>query len=161
MKLLRSLASLVTLLLISWFSVGCSEQHQETKAGQLLQGEHKLRKMFQNTEIKNTTSTSFFLFMGDYHSQTQQNLLVKFAWQLSDGTFAISSLPLEKIRVSLDKDVETPTIKFRWGPSDSPDLNYIMNERILYAVIKVKESDWPIDINLPLNKQVALNSSGQ
>ena len=76
---------------------------------------------------------------------------------MNDGTYAISSLPLEKIRVKLDKEATTPTIKFKWHPwhgnRGTPQVQYLMDYHVIYALITAKEGDWPIQVNLPLNSR--------
>lgn len=130
----------------------------------VLAGEHSLRKMMPAVESKETkTSGSFFLIMGGVNSETKTSLAVRFAWQLQDGSYAISSLPLEKFRVKLDPQNTAPTIKFRWRsmsrdgmfgyycPSD--DLQCLMEKGFVsYAIVICKPEDWPTGIQLPMNK---------
>jgi len=121
-------------------------------AEQILKGEHKLQKMAEQTEVNSKTSASFFLIMGDINTATKTTLSTKFAWEMNDGTYAVSSLPLEKIRVKIDEKVTMPTIKFRWARSfHKGDLQQLMDNSVSYAVVTVKESDWPVQVNPPLN----------
>src|SRR3989344_5059662 len=64
--------------------------------GNVLQGEHQLRKMGQVRESSSSLSGGFFLFVGGVSGSSSNRVNVKFAWQLNDGTYAVSSLPLEK-----------------------------------------------------------------
>src|SRR3989344_7043637 len=122
-------------LLSGFFMVACEQLPQPpSQAEQILQGEHKLRKMVERTETNSYISGGFFLFVGALSGGTTTNVLVKFAWEMNDGTYALSSLPLEKIRVKLDEKATTPTIKFRWRPHNTPDVQHLMDEHILYAV---------------------------
>lgn len=121
-----------------------------------MKGEHKLRKMVERTETNPRISGTFFLIVGELNVSTTTRTLVKFAWEMNDGIYALSSLPLEKIRVKLDEEATTPTIKFRWRPwrmkNVTPQIQDLMDLYVLYAVLTVRESDWPVQVNLPLNK---------
>ncbi len=141
-------------LLTGLLVVGCDEPPQlPSKTEQILQGDHKLRKMVERTETNSHISGGFFLFVGALNGGTTTNVSVKFAWEMNDGTYAISSLPIEKIRIKLDEKVATPTIKFRWGPCrNTRRTQHLMDDHVLYAVITAKESDWPVQVNLPLNQ---------
>jgi hypothetical protein len=147
----------VALVLAALFSVGCEkERSAPTQAEKILGGEHALRKMAERTDINSTLSGSFFLFLGDVSGSTKTNLSVKFAWKMNDGsTWAISSLPIEKIRVRFDEKAVTPTIRFRWMPygfSDAqPETQDLMEQSVKYALLTVREKDWPVGVNLPLN----------
>ncbi|MFA6603278.1 MAG: hypothetical protein WCT10_00380 [Patescibacteria group bacterium] len=120
----------------------------------ILQGEHQLRKIAERTETSSRATGGFFLFVGSYGSSSQQQVIVRFAWQMPDGIYAISSLPLERIRVKLDNAAAVPTIRFNWEPCgyEGPTIQTLMDDHVQYAVVTVRESDWPIDINLPLEK---------
>jgi prepilin-type N-terminal cleavage/methylation domain-containing protein len=111
----------------------CKAVEPDSAGAQVLQGEHKLRKMFPQ---------NYFL-----NSGTQ----ITFAWPLKNGTYAISTLPIEKIRVKFDQTVDTPTIKFCWTYSNYATIDYLMAKHVVYALITVRESDWPAQIQLPLN----------
>jgi prepilin-type N-terminal cleavage/methylation domain-containing protein len=138
-ELIIVIAILVILGLIAWEAVSRhTGQNQmpvepDSAGAQVLQGEHKLRKMFPQ---------NYFL-----NSGTQ----ITFAWPLKDGTYAISTLPIEKIRVKFDQTVDAPTIKFCWTPANYAQPDYLMSHHVIYALITVRESDWPAQIQLPLN----------
>lgn len=148
----------VAFVFMAFFMVGCEQKPQKpeppSQAEQILKGEHRLRKMVERTEVNSRISGSFFLFVGDVSGSTKTTLSVKFAWEMNDGVYAISSLPLEKIRVRLDENTTVPTIKFRWRPYNgygTAEVQDLMNDNVLYAVITVKESDWPVRVDPPLN----------
>lgn len=132
---------------------GVSTVEEESAAGQILKGEHKLRKMFPSSKATARIAGSYFLFAGNLSSTQSIQTVVTFAWPLKDGTYAISSLPLEKIRVKFDEVIESPTIQFKWTYCSSSQIDYIMANAVLYAVITVQESDWPTQIYLPLNSE--------
>lgn len=153
---MRNKIATILVLLVGLFAVGCSQSTPPppSQAEQILKGEHKLRKMAERTEVNSRISGSFFLFVGNVSGTTETNISVKFAWEMNDGIYAISSLPLEKIRVKFDEKAETPTIKFRWRPwrrHDTAQVQTLMDDYVSYAVVIVRESDWPIQVNLPLN----------
>ena len=77
---------------------------------------------------------------------------------MNDGTYAISTLPIEKIRVKFDNNVTTPTVDFdsgkiRYEWENNSDLEYVINHYVNYAILTVRESDWPSQINLPFNNK--------
>ncbi len=150
---MRKLVTVAIVIIMGFWTVGCAKKSQESFAGKILKGEHCLRKMMEKTEVNSKISGSFFLLGGSFSGETEEITSVKFAWKMNDGTYAISSLPLEKIRVKFDETATTPTIKFRWLHYDLSECptQYLMNNQIFYAVITVKEKDWPTQINLPLN----------
>lgn len=120
----------------------------ESQAGVMLNGEHELRRLTAGTYSEHKASGSFFLFTGDYSSTTKHGIRVVFSWRLNDGTYAISSIPIEKLRVNINANNINPTIKFRWRSSESKDLQYIIDNYVLYAVITCKSEDWPESINM-------------
>ena len=121
----------------------------------ILKGNHSLRKLVERSETQSHASGGFFFVVGSYEANTKTQMLVKFAWQMNDGVYAISSLPLEKIRVRLDNTVKTPTIEFHSDYGDvstSSDLQVIIDRFVNYAVITCREADWPVKIQMPLNQ---------
>lgn len=140
-------AVIVTLFVIIP-SVSSASGFGESQAGIVLNGEHELRRLATTQHTEHKASGSFFLFTGDYSSSTKHGIRVVFSWRLNDGTYAISSIPIEKIRVNINGNYSSPTIKFRWRRSDSKDLQYIIDNYVLYAVINCKSEDWPENINM-------------
>lgn len=132
------------------FLASCVES-PPSRAEAILKGEHQLRKMVEKSGVLSSFSGSYFLFAGSVEGTSRTTLDVKFAWELSDKTFAISSLPIEKFRVNFNESIETPTIKFRWRRRNEPELQHLMDRSVIYAVITCKKSDWPTNIKLPLN----------
>lgn len=152
-KLLTAVVASVILALS-----GCSGNNAPpppSKAQTILEGEHKLRKMVERTDVKTSTSGGFFLFVGGFESSVNTSVTVKFAWQMNDGTYAISSLPLEKFRIKFDEQAKTPTIKFRWErysyAHSTPTTQQLMNKYVVYALLTVRERDWPISVRLPMS----------
>lgn len=146
---MRPLKILISLfILLNLFA--CVEM-PPSKAESLLKGEHQLRKMVEKEELFGTMSGGFFLFIGAIDGEMKSQTNVKFAWEMNDKTYAISSLPLERFRIKFDESSTVPTIKFRWNRWDGTDLQALMDRRVVYALITCKKSDWPVQIKLPLN----------
>ena len=73
---------------------------------------------------------------------------------MGDGTYAISTLPLEKIRVRFDEAIKTPVIEFAWRNrvlTNTHNPQYLLRN-MDYAVVTVRESDWPVWVQLPMNQ---------
>ncbi len=139
-------ALLIVAMLVMATAQSCASRKEQSYAGITLAGDHQLRKM---VNIKSTdASGSFFLFVGSFAQH--ETLKVSFAWKLNDGTYAISTLPMDKIRVRIDNNITVPTIKFRWRSGYFREIQDMMDYKVIYAVITCKDSDWPQQINLPL-----------
>lgn len=138
-------------------AAGCSSQQEYEElspGGKIFSGTHSLRKMFSHQENNFEASGSFFLCFGGLNAQSTDSVSVKFSWRMNDGVWAISSLPLEKFRIKFDNNAVEPTIKFRWRGNyfSNPDLQWKINESIVYVLLTVREEDWRPNVNLPLNK---------
>lgn len=152
---MKRFVAMVFILMIGFFAIGCDNDRKPEvpQAEQILKGEHRLRKMAERTDVKSRTASSSFLVFGGLSTTIETNLSVKFAWEMNDGTYAISSLPIEKIRIKFDEKAIVPTIKFRWYRCHvlCEDVQKLMNDNVSYAVVTVREEDWPVQVNLPLN----------
>lgn len=140
--------------------LGCEDNDQELKMRGMFGGEHALHKMAERTETESKISGGFFLLVGGLSGNSETKVSVKFAWLMNDKqTYALSSLPLEKIRVRFDEDTSTPTITFHWLPLwfnsciDRNNIQGTISERVNYAVITTRAKDWPQEVNLPLNSK--------
>ncbi len=112
--------------------VGCSSEKDYDKnpfneeVKRFYEAPHQLRKMFVK-EVETTVkepgrghiSGGFFLFMGgisgDYKEGTETKSItthVRFAWEIKDNTYIITTLPLERVRIKIVKNIEAPTISF-------------------------------------------------
>lgn len=146
------LTSVLTILVLGSLLVcsGCSGNEGpsvlHSQAEPILKGNHDLRKIGENSDNIKSLS-EYFIFSGDIRSPQAGAVTVKFFWKMNDGSYTISSLPLEKIRPKFDPEAMTPTIKFRWQaysgyPVATPQI--LMDGNVIYAIITLKESDWPI-----------------
>lgn len=153
---MRTMLVVLTLFLGSVFCfTGCQKKPGRdvpSYAQRVLGGEHQLRRMTEITEVNGQVSGGFFLFVGGISGSISTDVSVKFAWQMNDSTYAISSLPLEKIRVKLDESTLTPTIRFRWVPRCEGETQELMATCVRYALITAKPSDWPVQVQLPLTQ---------
>lgn len=136
---------------------GCTIDLADPKASDaetILKGTHPLRRMVPTEETNSNLSGGYFLFYAEIKGETQTSQLVKFAWLMNDGiSYSISSLPLEKIRVQFNDTISVPTIRYRWkwASQGLEDIQLYMDNFVHYAVVTVREEDWPVQINLPLN----------
>lgn len=153
---MKKLIGSVIFGLIIIFTTSCDR----IPVSQIFGGNHILRKMGERVESNSHVSGSFFLFAGSLTQSTETVSSVKFAWLMNDGkTYAISSLPIEKIRVVFDDKAETPTIKFNYHPDQTCPLDWsdhtqeIMDYYVASATVTIKGSDWPVQIQMPLNEQ--------
>jgi hypothetical protein len=154
MKTHRKKMILTILVIIALFGLtACGPKSKSID--DIFRGEHQLRKMGQLVGSKDKTKESFFLITYNQNETKITVVAIKFAWKMNDSTYALSSLPMEKIRIKLDKNVTVPTIKFRWNPNSGNNIDLIqelMDNDIVYALITVNEKDWPTDISLPMNR---------
>lgn len=156
---MNRIATVLFILATGLIITGCNYERPAPRPSpveDILKGEHKLRKMTERAEVNSKISGSFFLFVGSLNGTSKTDVSVKFAWQMNDGIYAISSIPLEKIRINPDEKATIPTIKFCWRPNQvarASDIQKIIDNDVYYVVITAKESDWPMQVNLPLNNQ--------
>lgn len=158
---------------------------------------HQLRKMFVKAEEvtekrpgKGRLSGGFFMFLGgisgNFEGGTETRYTatnVRFAWEIQDNAYVITTLPLEKIRIKLVDKVQSPTVSFTLDElavnkefgAQTENMYYDEGKRkvhenlrrilanyydphealakyLAYATFTVRASDWPSDINLPVNQ---------
>lgn len=121
----------------------------------------ELHKFVEYNSQESQTTTRFFLVFGSSNNSSQTEPMVKFSWRMSDGAYAFSTLPLEKIRVRYDESVEQPRILFKLFPADdvhndcndseSDDIDHLIRATVSYATVFTRASDWPVNVQLPLN----------
>lgn len=176
-------AVLLIALCIAFAVSGCStitDQTQENKVEQKrLDGVHNLRKMFPANDTHDEpaqASGGYFLFGGSFSytgEKTTSEPVVYFAWQDNeDGAYAISSIPLSRVRVELGS-YTAPRAYFLWHQTcrNRNDMDYDEGLRVTHyhegvcviadtsadafqgvdeVTFQVNYSDWPEQINLPL-----------
>lgn len=141
----KHLGAVLALCGVMAFLGGCSEHPSMAEA--ILGGSHPLRKMTTVDRTREHAYSGLFFFS---YSGTS-NRMVTFSWLMNDGTYAISTLHIEEMRVQLDPKASQPTIKFRWTALDNNIPQYLMDNSVRYAVVTVRPEDWPVDVQLPLN----------
>jgi hypothetical protein len=122
-------------------------------------GERSLRKMKSSDGIKSKTSTSFFLFCGSTTSSNESQSMVYFSWKVNDSIYQISSIPMTKVRMNFNEKATEPTVRFLcndfepFGSSvnDLPNkVQWYIDHCVDGLEIKVRESDWAMDVQLPM-----------
>ncbi|MDI6734113.1 MAG: hypothetical protein QMD50_01300 [Patescibacteria group bacterium] len=113
------------ILVIAVLGIGCyqykPDDYDMTSAKKFYETPHKLRKMFvkdQEITVKEP-SGGFFLFVGVLGGNYKEGSEVKysvthvrFAWEIKDNLYIITTLPVEKARIQLAKSIEIPTAQF-------------------------------------------------
>jgi len=151
-KMILALTVTISLLGLN----ACGPQSKRISVNDILQGEHQLRKMGQLIGSEEKNKQSLFLVVYNQSESKKTAIFIKFAWKMNDSTYALSSLPIEKVRIKLVKNITAPTVKFKWHNCylDTDDANLIqkiIDRYSYYALITVNETDWPTDISLPMN----------
>lgn len=125
---MKKMIGLMTLVIVGLFMVGCS-RYDKNPLGEVkgfYETPHQLRKMFvadQEVTVREPSrgsmSGGFFLFIGGVSGEYKEGTTakyqvthVRFAWEIKDNTYVITTLPLEKIRIKLVEKAETPTVSF-------------------------------------------------
>lgn len=165
---MRPITIVAGLLFLNILTSACasSEARVPTKSMVFFDGKHSLQRLVQYSETESQLSGGGFFFLGtgvgSISGETKNNYSVKFAWKSNeDGSFIISSIPLEKVRVKFDEKIEVPQVEFKlycnrdycgedWLLRNYGQQRLIDDGYIIYATITVKSSDWPLKIEMPL-----------
>lgn len=136
-------------LIIATLLFACGPPTDEnSNAGKLLEGKHKLRRFQLTTKKHEGWSASYFLFTGHASGGKHIEQKIKFAWQAPTGEYVVSELPLTKIRVKLDSTIKEPYVTFRWTRDNSENSDYLMDYSIQYMVVYCTEEDYPMRVNI-------------
>jgi len=135
-------------LLMGLMFFSCGTPSDESNTGKLLQGEHLLRRFKVKTTTESRWSGSYFLIGGSSSGGSFTKTNVSFSFQLPDTTYAMATLPYEKIRVKLDSTITEPYVTFRWNRDGSEDIAYIMEREVVYMVVHCKDGDFPMDVQI-------------
>lgn len=167
----------------------CSKNPFDEAVKRFYETPHQLRKIFvKDEEITKKEpgeghfSGGFFLLLGGASGSYKEGAETKyavtnirFAWEIKDSTYIITTLPIEKIRIKLVEEIETPNVSFflnkfeidkvfneTHNSEGRVNLNRILknyydpleafSKYLAYAVFTVKSKDWPKNINLPVNQ---------
>ena len=157
---MRNIFVTMLLAVVMIAAVGCGADALAS-VPKFLTGEHSLRKMTSDKVTSAKTSGGFFLFSGNFNSSSKTEMTVRFAWKMDNDTYILSSLPLEKVRVKINNETKMPTISFgleqhcytySWAVPPENYIDAILQNCLYYATVTVKDSDWPIQIELTLNQ---------
>ncbi len=126
---------IIIILLICLFSLSC-ETHKEREARKTKHYNKKIEKWFFGEKNLRTirlitsntpASGDFFICFGTYEGE-KQTVKIRFSWKTYNGDYIISSFPIEKFRVRLDNEIESPHIKFVTYPYSSWKFIYVDDE---------------------------------
>lgn len=179
----RSLLIVLTLL-VGYGSTGCGRKSAIPATPHPIvtyfAGDHALRKFVTSQsrpeQVTRQESHWWFLIVGAggkkdimVGKQHLEDVKIVFYWQLHDGTYGISELPLRDIRVEIDSTVTNPMIRFELEQTSDyyyrseyyrdrtladltkSHVGEMVNNHVAYAVLRVRAEDWPINVQLPLN----------
>lgn len=170
---MRKIGCLILLVVfLSIFSFGCDNSYENNlnyniKARGTFNGSHELRKLTEGSFQTETVSGSGFFFFGtglvDLSGEKSTNNNIIFAWE-NKGEYIISSVPLERVRIRLDPDINIPSVQFvfnddftsnRSGYYDDVLIRcgqqYIVDRNLLYVILMVNPEQWPTNISMPLS----------
>jgi hypothetical protein len=159
---------ILVLLSLAILFIGCERykvrQERKNHIIKNLSKNNLIRKMFYKEGVQNQTKSDFggfFVFGigaggGGSSSTSILKKTVTFAYKYEDD-YIVTSLPLSKIRIRLDKECKQPTVSFKVRTNAS---FYVINEHILndtdfkyvviYARITCHPNMWKVNINMPL-----------
>jgi hypothetical protein len=134
-----------------------------TEAKLLLTSPRKLRKMRVSDVEVTTRKISFahFIFVGKASDETRkfESYDVIFAWERNPNEYIVTRLPMDKIKFQLHSEKMEPEIQFEFKPGwwdwswseCKSEINECIGDHLIWATIILSESDWPREVNLPLN----------
>jgi len=102
-----------------------------------------------------SVSGSMFLLMGSLSGSVSTEWVARFSFQGNDGNFWFATISVRKLRVKF-ADVVQPTIEFhlRLQPYHCTDSSLLsldcMDSTVEYAVLVIREQDYPRNITMPL-----------
>lgn len=125
---MKKLSVSIILIAMNMIASGCAEYTKNplSEVKEFYETPHQLRKMFSKEEEvtvrkpgEGSFSGGFFMFIGgvsgDYQEGTEtkyNSTHIRFAWEIKDSTYIITTLPIEKVRIRLTTQAETPTVSF-------------------------------------------------
>jgi len=135
--------------------------HQNNYINQDNQKEYKLRKMMQMKDENSRLREDFFLILGSISGESKTEIKIVFSWESEKDTYAITSIPITLVKIKLDENIQTPTVRFFWKFNSRYHSDY---DRVTddlgikgvldYALITCRSEQYPEEINLPLNSNI-------
>jgi hypothetical protein len=149
------IAGFFTLLVILAITQEIKESKKRDELiNQCLAGSHKLRKIYTEKKVSSRESLGGFFAFGfggiNGNSSTKEIDTVKFAWNIRNNEYVLSSVPLEKIRVCLNNNIETPYITFSYYENYFNYSKPLKNVVLIY--IHCHPDQWKIDIKIPMEE---------
>ncbi len=158
---------LIPLLFALFTGEGCVQSQKPPRVQEFLGGERQLRKLVTNSGSDIKIHFSFFGTSANIKGQ----LCITFSWfWVDDSSYSFVSVPLSKTKVKLVDTLEIPTVEIKFS-NDNWDngytnrfgdvrnmnqaresINNLVENYATWVVIRCKGSDWPENIELPLNK---------
>ena len=118
-------------------------------------GPYALRRLQDKDEIHGSISGSMFLLIGSLSGELSTEWVARFSFQGNDGNFWFATISVRKLRVKF-ADIPQPTITFhlRQQPYRCMDSSLLsldcMDSTVEYAVLAIREQDYPRNVNMPL-----------
>lgn len=175
-KTLFQLLSLALLLALSIFVTGCSNSSAAVDVSQLqtpgeyyLGGKHELRKFNDDTKVTHHEGGWWFILIGGSGKKDVVDAKIAIWWKMNDGTYGLSRIALEDLRIKLDETATTPYLEFaqRYNHDEffkdhdlkdyTPDANPgataddLIRIYANHVILTVRPEDWPIELHLPQN----------
>ena len=129
---------------------------------QTFQGVHQLRRTKESTSTSSNMSASlydgFFFSSASVSGSSKVTTLLRFAWQMNDGSYAISSINIDDVRVKIDSTAYIPTVQFVWGTTQNNEyglghnLQNMVDNNVDHILLKVRSEDWQINNTIPLSQ---------
>lgn len=145
----------LAIILLAFIVSSCGEMREDKKEQTYFEkefsGKHTLRSFKVRESSQSSFSASYFLIFGGASGSSEQMTKVRFAWKMNSGTYAISEIEANRIRVAFNDTIQTPYITFYSKyPDWDEDLNSVMDRinQIGYITVYCKEEDFPMEINL-------------
>jgi hypothetical protein len=134
---------------------------EESETGKILGGQHQLgySGVLSTVIVPDLTNSvivnpkAYFLFI-----KSRDNLDVVFSWKINNE-YVVSRMPITKVRVRYDEEVEKPYVIFRWKPANVTYIDQIMSEQVIYVVFVCKSEVWnpsSVSTGIPVEKPLEL-----
>lgn len=137
---------LLLIFIIIILFTSCSKKESELDT--FLGGVHKIRELHTFTKNSFEFKGSFFVVLGEISGGQVEEVQVSFWWQLNDGSYTFSTLPLEKCRVKINNERKNPIVTFGWKDRRfyNWETSYIMEHIVIYMLIECREEHWPLGL---------------
>ena len=125
-------------------------------------GERTLRQVKYMNDVKSEWSGSglFYLIAGDGSAtgSTKQKTKILFSWEIGEGRYTFSEVPLSKVSTQTDPDIETPTVSFEIDKNKVSakhvkvyswrEANEIIDNMVSSIIIRCREEQWKESIKM-------------